>query len=73
MVNHLWTMHYHLGLVCACCLDYFTTSADAMHQHSQLCKPTAAGNDDDGREDSPQDYEDDDNGDEDDEFVFEED
>ena len=24
-------MQYHLGLVCACCLDYFMTSAEAMH------------------------------------------
>ena len=22
MVNHLWTMHYHLGLICTHCLDY---------------------------------------------------
>ena len=64
-------MHYHLGLICAHCLDYFTTSADAMHWHAQLCKPMAAGNNDDDRE--KKDYEDDDNGNEDDEFAFKED
>ena len=53
VVNHLQTMHYHLGLICACCLDYFTTSADAMHWHTQLFKSTAAGDDDD-REESQQ-------------------
>ena len=57
MVNHLQTMHYHLGLICAHCLDYFTTSADAMHQHAQLCKPMAAGDDDDDDREE-EDYED---------------
>ena len=28
VVNHLWTTHHHLGLNCANCLDYFTTSAE---------------------------------------------
>ena len=23
MVNHLWTSHYHLGLICSCCMEYF--------------------------------------------------
>ena len=71
MVNHLWTTHIHLGLICARCLDYFTTSTDAMHQHAKLCKPMAAGNNDDDREE--EDYKDDDNGDEDDKVMFEED
>ena len=31
IVNHLQTTHYHLGLICVHCLDYFTTSTDAMH------------------------------------------
>ena len=22
--NHLWTSHYHLGLICSCCMEYFT-------------------------------------------------
>ena len=65
VVNHLQTTHYHLGLICACCLDYFTTSADTMHQHAQLCKSMAASDDDDDREESPTYYKEDDNSDED--------
>ena len=42
VVNHLRTSHYHLGLICSCCMEYFTMSTDAMHQHSQLCKPALA-------------------------------
>ena len=71
MVNHLETMHYHLGLICIHCMDYFTTSTGTMHQHAQVCKPMTGSDIDDDREEG--DYEDDDNGDEDDEFVFEED
>ena len=48
MVNHLQTSHYHLGLICSQCLNYYSTSTDAMHCHLQLCKPALAGvNDDD--------------------------
>ena len=64
-------MHYHLGLICAHCVDYFTTSTDAMHWHAELCKPTAASNDDDDTEE--EDYEENDSGDEDDEFMFDKD
>ena len=76
MVNHLQTMHYHLGLVCVHCLDYFTTNTEAMNHHAHVCKHTTAGaSDDDNREE--EDYEDDDNGsegeDEDNKFEFEED
>ena len=46
VVNHLWMSHYHLGLICSQCLKYFTTSANAMHHLSQLCKLTLAGIDD---------------------------
>ena len=46
VVNHLWMSHYHLGLICSQCLKYFTTSANTMHCHSQLCKWTSAGIDD---------------------------
>ena len=72
VVNHLQTMHYHLGLICTQCLDYFITSTDAMHQHTQLCRSTAAGNNDD-REESPLDYEEDKNGNGNYNFIFEED
>ena len=40
VVNHLQTMHYHLGLICTHCLNYFMMSADAMWQSM------VAGNDD---------------------------
>ena len=55
IVNHLWIMHDHLGLSCACCLEYFTTSADALCWHAQLCEPMASSDNDDDREDSPPD------------------
>ena len=48
VVNHLQTTHYHLGLVCACCLDYFTTNAEAIHHHAYVCKPTTVGASDNG-------------------------
>ena len=51
-MNHLHTNHYHLGLVCSQCTEYFTTSADTMCQHSQLCKPVPANDDDDWEEES---------------------
>ena len=71
MANHLWNMHYHLDLVCAHCLDYFMTSAEAMHQHAHLCKPMTGTDDEDDRDE--EDYEDDDNGNNNNEFVFKED
>ena len=37
------TSHYHLGPICSQCLEYFTTSMDTMHHHSQLCKLALAG------------------------------
>ena len=58
VVNHLWTSHYHLGLICSHCMEYFTTSADAMCQHSQLCKPAPASinnDNDDWQEESDDD------------------
>ena len=44
-----------------------------MCWHAQLCKPMAAGYNDDNREDSPPDYKDNDNSNEDDELMFKED
>ena len=61
-----------LGLICTCCLDYFTMAADPMQQHAQLCKSLVASNNDD-REESPLDYEEDDNSDDDFKFTFKED
>ena len=71
VVNHLQTMHYHPGLICAHCLDYFTTSAETMHHHAHVCKPTAASNNDNDREE--EDYEDNGNSSEDEKFKFKED
>ena len=71
-VSHLQTTHYHLGLICSHCVDYFATSSDSMHCHTQLCKPAAAGNDNNyDREESPPDYEDEDNSKED--YILDED
>ena len=68
VVNHLWMMHYHMGLMCTHCVDYFMTSTDAMCWHTHICKSTTSGNGDNDRKE--EDYEDDDNVDEDDEFMF---
>ena len=65
-------MHYHLGLICACCLNYFMTTADAMCWHTQLCRSILAGDNNDIQE-SPLDYEEDENGNGDYDFIFEED
>ena len=72
VVNHLQTVHYHLELICSCCVEYFTMSMDAMYQHAQLCKPVAASIN--GNDDQEEEYENDDNGREyDDKFTFHED
>ena len=34
VVNHLWTVHYRLGLVCNKCNDCPSTSLDTLHHHS---------------------------------------
>ena len=36
--NHLHTMHYHLGLTCALCQEFFTTSADSISWHVFSCE-----------------------------------
>ena len=35
VVNHLWMVHYRLGLVCNKCNDCPSTSSDTLHCHSQ--------------------------------------
>ena len=70
--NHLQTMNYHLGLICAHCSDYFMTSTDIMHHHTQLCRSTATSNNDD-RKESPLENEEDENSYGNYDFVFEED
>ena len=54
VVNHLQMMHYHLGLVCTNCLDFFTTSSDTMQWHALVCKSMAAGDMSGDSEESPQ-------------------
>ena len=72
VVNHLQTSHYHLGVICSYCIEYFITSTNTTCWHSQLCKPVLASvndnnNDNDWDEESVNDY----NGREyDDEFAF---
>ena len=35
VVNHLWMVHYRLGLVCDKCNDCPSTSSDTLCHHSQ--------------------------------------
>ena len=41
MVNHLWKVHYRLGLVCNKCHDCASTMADTLCHHCQqdCCQP----------------------------------
>ena len=73
VVNHLQTMHYHLGLICANCLNFFTTSSDTMWQHTLVCKSMATSDRNGNKEESPPEYEGDDNGDDDFKFGFDKD
>ena len=41
VINHLWTMHYYLGLICVLCLDFFVTGMDTMRWHMPSCKSIA--------------------------------
>ena len=34
VVNHLRTVHYYLGLICALCQDFFTMSSDTLRWHT---------------------------------------
>ena len=65
-MNHLQTMHYHLGLVC---VDFFSTSADAMRWYTHVCKSITAAEDNDQEEEE---YDNDDDGNEDNEYLVEE-
>ena len=62
-------MHYHLGLVCALCVDFSSTSADTMQQHAQVCKSITTAKDNDWKEEE---YENDDDDDEGDEYLLKE-
>ena len=41
VVNHLWTEHYRLGLVCGWCHDCLSTMVNTLHCHGQqdCCQP----------------------------------
>ena len=41
MVNHLWMVHYRLGLVCDSCYDCPSTMSDTLHCHcwQDCCQP----------------------------------
>ena len=42
--NHLWMVHYRLGLVCDKCYNYPSTSSDTLHHHGQQnCPPSGEG------------------------------
>ena len=66
VMNHLRTTHYHLGLVCALCIDFFSTNTDAMRWHAHMCKSNTSARDNDQEEDG---YKNDDDGDKDDEYL----
>ena len=53
VVNCLQMIHYHLGLFCAHCLDFFTMTLDVMWQHALVCKSTAASDSSGDSEESP--------------------
>ena len=66
-------MYYHLGLICTCCLDFFTMSWHTRQQHTLVCKSVATGDSKGNREESPPDYKRDDDGGDNFEFRFDED
>ena len=44
VINHLWMVHYRLGLVCNKCYNYPSTSSDTLHCHDQQnCQPSGEG------------------------------
>ena len=44
IVNHLWTIHYRLGLVCKKCYGCPTTLSEAICHHRQKgCQPSGEG------------------------------
>ena len=62
-------MYYHLGLVCALCMDFFPTNTDSLRWHAHMCKSLTSAKDNDQEEEE---YENDDNGNEDYEYLLKE-
>ena len=47
VINHLWTVHYRLSVVCNKCYNYPSTSSDTLCCHSwQNCQPSGEGDPD---------------------------
>ena len=68
VVNHLQNVHYHLGLICAWCQDYFAMSVDTMRWYLTSCESLTT-------KDKAQEEEEEsegDNSDEDDGYLLEE-
>ena len=65
IVNHLYTVHYHLGLVCILCMAYVCTSSDTMRKHGPYCKAMATWDKDQEEEEVSED----DNSNEDDGYL----
>ena len=61
-------MYYHLGLICALCWDFFTTSVDTIRWHVSSCKALTTKDKDWTEEEESKC----DNGDEDDGYLLEE-
>ena len=68
VVNHLCTMHYCLGLICAMCQDFFTTSADTIRWHMSSCEALTMKDKDQAEEEEFKGN----SGDEDDGYLLEE-
>ena len=62
IVNYLRTVHYHLGLVCTLCMDFFATSVDTKRWHAHACNSMANKDKDWEEEESKNDNGDEDNG-----------
>ena len=44
VINHIWTVHYMLSLVCDKCYSYPSTSSDTLHSHGwRNCQPSGEG------------------------------
>ena len=69
VVNHLRTVHYYLGLVCALCMNFFATSMDTIQWHVHVCKSMAAKDKDLKEEEESENG---DNGNEDNGYLLEE-
>ena len=68
VVNHLQMSHYHLGLICSQCLEYFTTSTDTVPSLAAVQASMARIDDDNDDQEEESDIND--NGKYDDDLAF---